>query len=412
MDNITHTLIGAAVGEAFFQVARKKASADSPSRFYFYLISMIANNFPDLDLLYRFLDTSNLGYLLHHRGHTHTFIWLWPQLLILFLVFWVYLKYKKHEHFKKETWWLFITGAVGLHLHILMDYFNSYGVHPFHPFNNEWFYGDSIFIIEPLFWALCVPLMLMSAKSKWKYLVLLPTVTIFSVGLYFQAFSWLSLCIFGFTLLTATFLMLKLSELKRPFACILGFFVVISVFSVYRSVAYNTVISETKDERIGNVIDVVLAPLPSNPFCWTVIFLDGNKENYRIHRGILNLLPKISGCPDLATMATKEVHRVLPEMKNTSYIDWIGFYKTTYGILLEEIETNCELKAWFQFARAPLRNKHFYSDVRFPGDELSFASMDTSKQIGASCPPYPAPWVPPFDYEKYLNSSSKNQPTP
>ena len=43
-------------------------------------------------------------------------------------------------------------------LHIGMDFTNNYGVHPFWPLSNRWFYGDAVFIAEPLLWAACAPL--------------------------------------------------------------------------------------------------------------------------------------------------------------------------------------------------------------------------------------------------------------
>jgi inner membrane protein len=38
--------------------------------------------------------------------------------------------------------------------HLFLDAFNSYGVHPFYPFQSRWYYGDAIFIFEPWFWLL------------------------------------------------------------------------------------------------------------------------------------------------------------------------------------------------------------------------------------------------------------------
>jgi len=37
-------------------------------------------------------------------------------------------------------------------LHIAFDAFNNYGVHPFAPFEDRWFYGDAVFIIDPWLW--------------------------------------------------------------------------------------------------------------------------------------------------------------------------------------------------------------------------------------------------------------------
>jgi inner membrane protein len=35
--------------------------------------------------------------------------------------------------------------------HPLLDYMNTYGVRPFLPFDGSWFYGDTLFVIDPLF---------------------------------------------------------------------------------------------------------------------------------------------------------------------------------------------------------------------------------------------------------------------
>ena len=55
-----------------------------------------------------------------------------------------------------------VTACVGMVLHISMDGLNVYGVHPFWPFDARWYYGDLIFIVEPVFWiAFGIPLALM-----------------------------------------------------------------------------------------------------------------------------------------------------------------------------------------------------------------------------------------------------------
>ncbi len=58
-------------------------------------------------------------------------------------------------------------------LHIAMDFTNNYGVHPFWPVDNRWFYGDSVFIIEPLFWAACAPLAFIFKTHVARFAVLL-----------------------------------------------------------------------------------------------------------------------------------------------------------------------------------------------------------------------------------------------
>ena len=48
--------------------------------------------------------------------------------------------------------WLLI--ALALTSHLLLDWWNSYGVHPFWPLMSRWFYGDAVYILEPWLWML------------------------------------------------------------------------------------------------------------------------------------------------------------------------------------------------------------------------------------------------------------------
>src|SRR4029453_7993236 len=38
--------------------------------------------------------------------------------------------------------------------HLALDALNSYGVHPFYPADNRWYFGDAVFILEPWLWLL------------------------------------------------------------------------------------------------------------------------------------------------------------------------------------------------------------------------------------------------------------------
>src|SRR5687768_1114262 len=75
MDNLTHTLIGALVGEAVAR-ALPRAESDLPEqtrRNLCVTLAAIGSNLPDSDLLYSFFG-GKVNYLLHHRGHTHTIL--------------------------------------------------------------------------------------------------------------------------------------------------------------------------------------------------------------------------------------------------------------------------------------------------------------------------------------------------
>ena len=85
MDNITHTLIGIAAAEP---LALRRPARD---RARLWIASAVANNLPDLDVLYTWGAKDRLTYMLHHRGHSHTLL-VAPLLATLWLailrIFW------------------------------------------------------------------------------------------------------------------------------------------------------------------------------------------------------------------------------------------------------------------------------------------------------------------------------------
>src|SRR5687768_16290962 len=78
MDNLTHSLIGLVAGELASRIASTRPSALTVDqrRVGFIAIAAIGGNLPDLDLLwsYQGLTADKLGYLLEHRGYTHTIL--------------------------------------------------------------------------------------------------------------------------------------------------------------------------------------------------------------------------------------------------------------------------------------------------------------------------------------------------
>ena len=124
-----------------------------------WLVSAAANNLPDLDFVYVAITGGRLGYLLHHRGHTHTL----GAAPILALLTWALVAYvwkrRGRALTRDDHGWLGALPLGGIALHVGMDSLNDYGVHPLWPLSGRWFHGDTIFIVEPLFWvALAGPL--------------------------------------------------------------------------------------------------------------------------------------------------------------------------------------------------------------------------------------------------------------
>jgi inner membrane protein len=144
VDNITHSLVGVALADL------STGRTSKPQRSLFVGAGIIAANLPDIDLAYAAITPSPLGYLLHHRGHTHTVLGLAGLAVALLLAYWFFPAVRKMRFSGRLRFWLLI--AIALASHLALDALNSYGVHPFYPADNKWYFGDAVFILEPWLW--------------------------------------------------------------------------------------------------------------------------------------------------------------------------------------------------------------------------------------------------------------------
>jgi len=143
MDNLTHTLVGAALGRA--GLARR-------TRFGMAAL-LVGANLPDLDVL-GIPFGWNLGF---RRGVTHGLpaLLVWPFLLALALVLWHRWRHGGRTAIPAPApRELLLLGAIGITSHPLLDWFNSYGMRWLMPLRGTWFYGDTWFIVDP--WVLAV----------------------------------------------------------------------------------------------------------------------------------------------------------------------------------------------------------------------------------------------------------------
>lgn len=133
MDNLCHTLAGAAMGRA--GLARRTPYAMG--------VLMIAANLPDIDVAVFLTDTLPVSF---RRGWTHGVLaqLLLPVLLTLATGWWA------QRRGQAPAWrsWLLLSLA-GVYSHVGLDYLNSYGIRLLMPFSSRWFYGDALYIVDP-----------------------------------------------------------------------------------------------------------------------------------------------------------------------------------------------------------------------------------------------------------------------
>ncbi len=151
MDNLTHSLVGALIGQCGL---KRKTGLAMPAL-------IIGANLPDVDAAC-FFWLDGLEHLAFRRGITHgPPAWLLLPLALAAILYgwdrWQTKRGKRPEgrlpvNFK----WLYLLGLIGCLTHPALDWMNVYGIRLLAPFSQQWFYGDVLFIVDIWLWALLI----------------------------------------------------------------------------------------------------------------------------------------------------------------------------------------------------------------------------------------------------------------
>jgi inner membrane protein len=148
MDNVCHTLVGAALAEAGLKRRTALGSATL----------MIGANFPDIDIMAvpfgRGVD--------FRRGWTHGVLALVVLPFVLTAAMMAWDRWvagprarragieRPRAAIPRE---LLLLSAIAILTHPTLDWMNEYGMRWLMPFSGRWFYGDTLFIVDPWLWA-------------------------------------------------------------------------------------------------------------------------------------------------------------------------------------------------------------------------------------------------------------------
>ena len=370
MDNISHSVVGLATGELLHRsLPKEPATAAQDTRRRLLLIACcLASNFPDLDLLLSWLLPTPLGYLLYHRGHTHTIGYLLPQ--ACFLIGLLYIWPATRRLLKQSAVariGLCASILSGFILHLLMDYLNSYGIHPFYPFDARWLYGDLVFIVEPVLWiTFGVPLAMMIPKTSLRLFCL---TALIGIPLYFTVHGfllWISLAILIALAITMAILQKKSdargnNSLWLVFAVGLSFIGLQTLASAHAKHRLTTYL--TQQDPTSRILDIAQSPFPANLLCWQMLSISRNDQakSYRMQRYIVSLAPALitpSSCPTALAEENQQ-------QQKTPAIALLSSEEYSLEKLRYLQQTNCHFNAWMRFARAPAIDDKHAEDRRF-----------------------------------------------
>ena len=140
MDNLCHTLTGAALAEAGLKKTTRFGS----------VALMIAANLPDVDVFSFVAETHPVAL---RRGWTHGVLAQAVLPVVLAGVFVLVDRTRPSVHAHPVRPLAMLTlGYVGVLSHVAMDWLNTYGVRLLMPLSRDWFYGDAVFIVDPWLW--------------------------------------------------------------------------------------------------------------------------------------------------------------------------------------------------------------------------------------------------------------------
>jgi inner membrane protein len=405
VDNLTHTLAGMLVAEATVQL-RSEAGQATPSRgpgpswrSVAYVMSVAGSNMPDLDFLWSGVTERPFGYLLHHRGYSHTLPGAVVCTLLLAGMVIALARFRRAAWSRVDLRWMVAICLVGPLVHIAMDASNNYGTHPFWPLYRGWIYGDAVFIAEPFFWAAGIPPLVFAARSPITRITLL-AVLVLGIGVTFflrfvptpmaVALVLSALACAGAAWRAAP----RLRSLLGVGACL----VVATTFAAASSVAATAV-----GDALGNdsdIDDIVVTPMPANPLCFTALTVE-RKGDYVARRATVATWPALlppQRCPDAEERPTAPLGA--SSAADTPHVHWRGEYVAPFSELAALYRNNCQAAALLRFLRVPYwvlfdDATLILGDLRYdrsPGLDFSDVRIERRPRF---CPSAVPSWKPP-----------------
>lgn len=145
MDNLTHSLVGALIGQAGL---KRRTGLAMPAL-------ILGANLPDVDGVCMLMGTQGLAL---RRGLTHGPVaWLLLPLALAGILWW-FDRWQQRRGRRPEGrapvrfGQLYLLALIACLSHPLLDWLNSYGIRFLSPFSQRWFYGDMLFIIDLWLW--------------------------------------------------------------------------------------------------------------------------------------------------------------------------------------------------------------------------------------------------------------------
>ena len=405
MDNVTHSLAGLLIAEAAVQLRGRIGKTEPSARFRAVaaISSLIAANLPDADLLYSGLGASRLEYMLQHRGYTHTVLGALIGAAVVYGLAILTWRWRAREGpTREDERWLLGLLVVSTLSHLVLDWTNSYGVHPFWPVDNRWYYGDAVFIVEPWLWIVAAPALIRSTSSGvarvvMSFVMLASLVLAWRVDLVSTG----AAAALTVGAAVSVVLVLLLNRDARVGAAIACWFAVTLVFAAGSARARATVLRAIRIENPATeILDVVVSPLPANPFCAPAIAVERSALSYTLATARVSVWPSLVDAATCSGRAASDAMLRQSTRPSTSALHWDGEWTAPRAELAALARESCYARAALGFMRVPIwravsGSAVLLGDLRYGGGSGNgFTDVRVPKR-SATCPRAVPPWIPP-----------------
>ena len=157
MDNITHTLAGAIIGQMGLKRRSRFAMA----------ACLLGANAPDIDVFAPLvLPVDGIAF---HRGPLHA-VFAWPVLAAgIVAILWLVdrLKPRGPDALAFRLAPLFVVALLAVLTHPFLDWLTTYAIAIFAPLDWHWYSGNAIFIVDWVYWLLMIAGIALSAR-RWR----------------------------------------------------------------------------------------------------------------------------------------------------------------------------------------------------------------------------------------------------
>ena len=296
MDNLTHSLVGLTAAKAGLEKLSPGATA----------LCLLAANAPDADIVVLAFG-DRWTFLQHHRGITHAIIGVIAIAFFLPLIFYVvdllWSRFRKRQPAIKLKGLLLASFIVSA-THPLLDWTNNYGIRFLLPWNERWFYGDIVFIVDPFMWlVLGGASFLLSAKTTsgkflWALVAALLTFLIVASERSGSLPNPRLIALLWIVALVTLIVLFVTGARERwgsrialaAFAIVLGYWSLLA-FAHSRAVARGSEEAARMASARGETVARLAAmPRLANPLRWDCVF-ETDRATYRFDLGLLDDTP-------------------------------------------------------------------------------------------------------------------------